>query len=113
MLCIPFNLEYNWKQQRKHHTIVIHLLKHDLSKNAIINYTFLDRTDRNFITLKLLQFLVTLHTYIQLFTILVTKQGIITMDELCVKIYKYIHKITITHGEINIIYTVKTMCYDG
>jgi len=43
----------------------------------------------------------------------VTKQGIITMDELCVKIYKYIHKTTITHGEINIIYTVKTMCYDG
>ena len=35
------------------------------------------------------------------------------MDELCVKIYKYIHKTTITHGEINIIYTVKTMCYDG
>ena len=41
--------------------------------------------NRNFITLKLLQFLVTLHTYTTIYNV-GDKQGIITMGELCVKI---------------------------
>ena len=47
-----------------------------------------NRTEQNriFITLKLLQFLVTLHTNTTIYKMLVTKQGIITMDEVCVKI---------------------------
>jgi len=51
---------------------------------SMISEIYRTEQNRNCITLKLLQFLVTLHT--QLFTILVTKQGILTMDELCVKI---------------------------
>ena len=52
------------------------------------NRTEQNRTEQNriFISLKLLQFLATLHTNTTIYKMLVTKQGIITMDEVCVKI---------------------------
>ena len=64
-----------------------------------------NRTEQNkyFNTLKLLQFIVTLHTYTTI-TMLVIKQGLFTMDEL---LWYYIstHTTTITH--FNIILTYK------
>ena len=52
------------------------------------NRTEQNRTEQNriFISLKLLQFLATLHTNTTIYKMLVTKQGIITMDKVCVKI---------------------------
>ena len=85
---------------RIHHLLVIlnnlsdHHAKHIINWLAIMhtpspggfkNVNSLTEQNRNLITLKLLQFLVTLHTYSTIYNF-GDKTGIITMDELCVKI---------------------------